>query len=224
MNFVLHTTAFGPPTTALLAGQVQAAKGPDRLAPVTVIVPSNYAAVSTRRELAGVSQHRLPHSVSQGRTAGRGGRGGGAPAGSTPVLAQAVRSVLAAEPGVFAPVAERPATLAPVSSTQELAGLTEGVLDAEAARRGRAAGVVSIARDRFGPTCPSGSTSPDLIVSVGNQKPAGTVQVPGFTPAFSRAGLRQEAKWLFRSGARSMAGTHGGGGSRGRGGVQFVGD
>ena len=45
---------------------------------------------------------------------------------STPVLAQAVRAVLAADPGVFAPVADHPATeLALVAATRELAGLSD---------------------------------------------------------------------------------------------------
>ena len=47
MNFDVHTTAYGRPAVELLAAQVRAAKGGDPLAPVTVIVPSNYAAVST---------------------------------------------------------------------------------------------------------------------------------------------------------------------------------
>jgi RecB family exonuclease len=66
---------------------------------------------------------------------------------STPVLAQAIRSVLAAEPGVFAPVADHPATeLALVASSRELAGLTEAALHDLAACSARAAAVVRVAR------------------------------------------------------------------------------
>ena len=152
VNFVVQTTAYGRPATDLLAGQVQAAKGGDRLAPVTVIVASNYAAVSTRRALAGrpggtanvtfLTLFRLAERLGAASLAAAGRR----PV-STPVLAQAVRSVLAAEPGVFAPVADHPATeLALVASTRELAGLTERALHAVAACSARAADVVRVAR------------------------------------------------------------------------------
>ncbi len=151
VNFVVQPTAYGRPATDALAGQVQAAKGGDRLAPVTVIVASNYAAVSTRRALAG-----RPGGVANvtfltlSRLAERLGAASLAAADrrpvSTPVLAQAVRSVLAAEPGVFAPVADHPATeLALVASTRELAGLTERALHAVAACSVRAADVVRVA-------------------------------------------------------------------------------
>ena len=151
-NFVVHTTAYGRPAVDVLAGQVQNAKGGDPLAPVTVIVPSNYAAVSTRRALAG-----RPGGVANvtfltlSRLAERLGAASLAAAGrrpvSTPVLAQAVRAVLAADPGVFAPVADHPATeLALVASTRELAALTDASLDAVAACSARAADVVRVAR------------------------------------------------------------------------------
>jgi hypothetical protein len=153
VNFVIHTTAYGPPATDLLADQVHAAKGEDRLAPVTVIVPSNYAAVATRRALAGrpggaanvtfLTLFRLAERLGAASLAAKNRR----PV-STPVLAQAVRSVLAAEPGVFAPVADHPATeLALVASTRELAGLTEPALKyVAAACSARAADVVRVAR------------------------------------------------------------------------------
>jgi RecB family exonuclease len=150
--FVVHATAYGRPAADLLAAQVQTAKGGDRLAPVTVIVPSNYAAVSTRRALAGraggvanvtfLTLFRLAERLGAATLAAAGRR----PV-STPVLVQAVRSILAAEPGVFAPVADHPATeLALVASTRELAGLTDAALDAVAACSVRAADVVRIAR------------------------------------------------------------------------------
>ncbi len=169
MNFVVNTTAYGPPATALLAGQVQAAKGGDRLAPVTVIVPSNYAAVSTRRALAGrpggaanvtfLTLFRLAERLGAASLAAAGRR----PV-STPVLAQAVRSVLAAEPGVFDPVAKHPATeLALVASTRELAGLTEGALDAVAACSARAADVVRVARQVRTDLAPAWYDEHDLV-------------------------------------------------------------
>ena len=151
-NFVVQSTAYGRPAVDLLAEQVQTAKGGDPLAPVTVIVPSNYAAVSTRRALAGrpggvanvtfLTLFRLAERLGAASLAAAGRR----PV-STPVLAQAVRAVLAADPGVFAPVADHPATeLALVASTRELAGLTDAALDAVAACSARAADVVRVAR------------------------------------------------------------------------------
>jgi hypothetical protein len=66
---------------------------------------------------------------------------------STPVLAQAFRAILAADPRVFAQVADHPATeLALMASTRELAGVTDAALDAVAACGVRAADVVRVAR------------------------------------------------------------------------------
>lgn len=150
-SFVVTATAYGPPAVELLAGQVLTAKGADRLAPVTVIVPSNYAAVSTRRSLAGrpggvanvtfLTLFRLAERLGAASLAAAGRR----PV-SAPVLAQAVRSVLETDPGVFGPVADHPATeLALVRSTRELGALTEDALAAVAACSARAADVVRIA-------------------------------------------------------------------------------
>jgi hypothetical protein len=168
-QFVVHTTAYGPPASDLLVGQVQAAKDGDRLAPVTVIVPSNYAAVSTRRALAG-----RPGGVANVtfltlfRLAERLGAASLAAADrlpvSTPVLAEAVRAVLAADPGVFAPVAGHPATeLALVASSRELAGLTDAALDSVAACSSRAADVVRVARQVRAGLAPSWYDEHDLL-------------------------------------------------------------
>src|SRR5271165_3526715 len=54
-GFEVHVTAYGRAALDLLAAQIVATKGGDRLAPVTVIVPSNYAAISTRRALAAMA-------------------------------------------------------------------------------------------------------------------------------------------------------------------------
>jgi len=152
MSFDVHTTAYGRPAVDLLAAEVGAAKAGDPLAPVTVIVPSNYAAVSTRRALAAqpggianvsfLTLHRLAERLGAASLAAAGRR----PV-STPVLAQAVRGVLADEPGIFATVADHPATeLALVAATRELSGLTDAALDAVAACSGRACDVVRTAR------------------------------------------------------------------------------
>ena len=151
-NFVVQTTAYGRPAVDLVAGQLQTLKGGDPLAPVTVIVPPNYAAVSTRRVLAGrpggvanvtfLTVFRLAERLGARSLAAAGRR----PV-STPVRAQAIRAILAADPGVFAPVADHPATeLALGASTRELAGLSDAALAAVAANSARAADVVRVAR------------------------------------------------------------------------------
>jgi hypothetical protein len=43
-----RVTAYGRATVELLAAQAAELKGGDRLAPVTVVIPSNYVAVATR--------------------------------------------------------------------------------------------------------------------------------------------------------------------------------
>ena len=100
----------------------RAAKGDDPLTPVTVIVPTNYVGVAVRRQLAGGS---LGPGRRAAGTASRASRSSpctawpscsarpGSPATgrrpvSTPVLAAAVRGVLAREPGRFAAVAAAP--------------------------------------------------------------------------------------------------------------------
>jgi ATP-dependent helicase/nuclease subunit B len=151
-GYEVHPTAYGRPAMQLLASQVDAAKAGDPLAPVLVIVASNYAAVSTRRSLAarpgGVANVSF---LTLYRLAERLGAPSLAAAGrkpvSTPVVGQAVRAVLADDPGVLAPVAAHPATeLALIAATQELGGLTDSALDAVAACSGRASDVVRIAR------------------------------------------------------------------------------
>src|SRR5436190_11868924 len=52
MSFDVTGVAFGRPAVELLAEQVRTAKDGDPLAPVTVVVPSNYVGVAMRRELA----------------------------------------------------------------------------------------------------------------------------------------------------------------------------
>ena len=105
-DFEVYTTPYGPRAVDLLAQEVEAAKKGDRLAPVTVIVPSNDAAVSTRRALAARPQGLANVSfLTLFRLAERLGAATLAEAGrrpvSAPVLAQAVRSVLVAAPGVL---------------------------------------------------------------------------------------------------------------------------
>lgn len=147
-------TGFGRPSVELLARRVTDAKAGDPLAPVTVVVPSNHAAVAARRALAGrpggngvlnvtfLTLHRLAERLGGPALAGAGRR----PV-SAAVLAVAVRDVLAREPGVFAPVADHPATeQALVAAHRELSLVTEAALDAVAGASPRAADVVRIHR------------------------------------------------------------------------------
>ena len=143
--------AYGEAAVALLVDRLAAAKAGDRLAPVTVVVPGNYAAVATRRELArrgGVAGvgfltlYRLAERVGGAALAAVGRR----PV-SAPVVLQAVRAALAQAPGILAPVAGHPATeLALAAAQRELAGVSAVALDALAAQSPRAAEVVRIVR------------------------------------------------------------------------------
>jgi RecB family exonuclease len=168
-GYEVLATAYGRAAVELLAWQVDAAKAGDPLAPVMVIVPSNYAAVSTRRSLAARSGGVANVSfLTLYRLAERLGAASLAAAGrwpvSSPVLAQAVRAVLAEDSGALAPVAGHPATeLALIAATRELAGLTDGAVDAVAACSRRAADVVRIARRVRSDLAPSWYDEHDLL-------------------------------------------------------------
>jgi ATP-dependent helicase/nuclease subunit B len=142
---------YGAPAVALLADRVNAAKAGDPLAPVTVVMPGNYAAVATRRELARRGGVAGTSFLTLYRLAERVGGLALAAAGrqpvSAPVVLEAVRAALAEAPGVLAPVAGHPATeLALAAAQRELAGVTTEALDAVAAQSPRAADVVRIVR------------------------------------------------------------------------------
>ena len=169
VQFDIQATSYGPRAVALLAAQIMVAKAGDALGPVTIIVPSNYAAVATRRALAAqprgvanvsfVTLYRLAERLGAASLAAAGRR----PI-SVPVLAQATRGVLATAPGVFAPVADHPTTeLALVAATRELAGLTDAALDAVAECSPRAADVVRIARCVRSSLAPAWHDEHDLL-------------------------------------------------------------
>jgi hypothetical protein len=160
MPIELTPVPYGPDAARALHAAVVAAKHGDPLAPVTVVVPTNYAGVAARRLLgsgalgrvtpagdgvAGVTfltVHRLAELLGAPTLAAAHRR----PV-STPVLAAAVRSVLADAPGRFRPVAEHPATEAAlVAAHRELSSLDDAALDALARTGPRAADVVRISR------------------------------------------------------------------------------
>jgi hypothetical protein len=127
---------------------------------VTIVVPSNYIGVATRRLLASgalgsvcgrgigvaavsfVTVYRLAELLGSAQLAGSGRR----PV-STPVIAAALRSALTTQPGIFAPVAGHAATeTALVAAYRELRDLSDGALDALAKSSDRAADVVRLHR------------------------------------------------------------------------------
>lgn len=166
MGISVHDTTYGRPATELLHARVAAAKARDPLRPVTVVVPTNYVGVSVRRllgsgrlgpigsgdgiaGLALLTVYRLAELLGAPRLAAAGRR----PV-STPVVAAAVRAVLAADPGVFAAVRTHPATEESlVRVHRELSDCTPPALDRLADCGSRAAEVVRIhraVRERLG--------------------------------------------------------------------------
>ena len=103
-GFEVRVTPYGRRALDLLGAHVDEVKGGDRLAPVTVIVPSNYAALSSRRALAArpggaanlsfITLYRLAE-----RLGGRSLAASDRKPASTLVIAQALRDVLSSEPG-----------------------------------------------------------------------------------------------------------------------------
>src|SRR5215207_355549 len=149
MPIELTPVPYGPPASRALHAAVVAAKAGDPLAPVTVVVPTNYVGVAARRLLGSgalgrVTEggYRLAELLGAPRLAAAHRR----PV-STPVLAAAVRAVLAAGPGRFRPVAEHPATEAAlVAAHRELSTLDDAAVDALVRTGSRAADVVRISR------------------------------------------------------------------------------
>src|SRR5688572_14019734 len=95
----VRVTPFGAPATAALAEAIEAAKGDDPLAPVTVIVASNVVGLSSRRILGARGGLANVDFVTPFRLAQLVGAGvvGGTPL-TNAVLAAAVRAVLRDDP------------------------------------------------------------------------------------------------------------------------------
>ena len=144
-------TGYGPAAHEALAAAVEEAQAGDRLAPVTVVVPSNYVGLGARRMLARrrgiaavnfVTPYRLAEMLAAAVTAESRRR----PV-STPVLAARVRSILRTEPGYFAGVQSHPTTeKSLVSAHRELSEVPDPGLDRLAAASARAKDVVRIHR------------------------------------------------------------------------------
>jgi len=172
-------SSYGPAAALALRDAVAHAKGGEPLAPVTVVVPSNHVGVAARRQLASgalgpvagagvglaavtfLTIYRLGELLGASALASQGKR----PV-STPVLAAAMRAELAADPGLFGPVAEHPATeSALVSTYQELRDLSPSALDVLAGASDRAREVVRLHRATHARLAAAWSDEEDLLMA-----------------------------------------------------------
>lgn len=188
MPIRLVTTPYGPAAAAALHGEISAAKRGDPLAPVCVVVPANSVGVAVRRLLASgelgpitragagvvgvafLTVFRVAELLASPRLAAAGRR----PV-STPVVAAAVRAVLAGEPGLFGPVAEHPATEeALVRTHRELSDVTASDLDLLAAQSERAREVVRIHRAVTAALAAQWYSEHDLMTAAVDAVAAGT--------------------------------------------------
>jgi ATP-dependent helicase/nuclease subunit B len=186
MGIDLRWSAYGHDAAAALHRAVADAKAGDPLAPVTVVVPSNHVGVASRRLLASgrlgpvagtgvglaavtfLTVYRLAELLGATALAAQGKR----PV-STPVLTAAMRAELAAEAGLFAPVAQHPATeSALVATYRELRDLSPAALDALARTSARAAEVVRLHRAARARLEPAWSDEEDLLVAAAAADPA----------------------------------------------------
>ncbi len=160
MPIELKPVPYGAQAARALHAAVVTAKAGDALAPVTVVVPTNYVGVAARRLLGSGVLGRVTEGGDGVAgvtflTAFRLGELLGAPKlaaahrrpVSIPVPRPGVRAVLADAPGRFRPVAEHPATEAAlVAAHRELSNLDDAALDALVRTGARAADVVRISR------------------------------------------------------------------------------
>lgn len=157
MSLRVVATEYGPRAGELLRRLIAEAKAGDPLAPVTVVVPSNYVGVSVRRSMAReqltprgvgiagidlVTTYRLAELIGAPSLAAQGRR----PV-SNPVVAAAIRQVLASRDSMFSPVREHPSTERQLLRVhRELRDLDTDQLELLASQSGRAADVVAIHR------------------------------------------------------------------------------
>jgi RecB family exonuclease len=177
MALTVVATPYGAPASVALRDELARLKGGDPLAPVTVVVPTNSVGVAARRLLASgelgaiagdraglagvnfLTVFRLAELLAAPLLAHSGRR----PV-STPVVAAAVRGVLAREPGLFAPVAEHPATEeALVGAHRELSDLDDAALGVLASRSLRAREVVRVHRAARAALAPAWYDEHDLM-------------------------------------------------------------
>ena len=168
MAISLSITALGGPAHDALGDAVARAKGGRALAPVAVLVPSNYVGIAARRALGRrggiaavtfLTPYRLAELLGAPAVAHTGRR----PV-STPVIAGAVRAVLAAEPGHFAGVHTHPATeRSLVRAHKALSEVDPAGLTTIATTSRRAADVVRVHRAVADLLRPAFSNEQDLV-------------------------------------------------------------
>jgi len=139
----------GPAAQGALFDAVASAQGDDRLAPVTVAVPSPLAGLALRRALGTSAGLVNVHFTALARVAELLGAPGLAARGRRPLAgplrAEAVHAALGADPGALAPVSGHPSTTQHLAVTfTELAHVSPAALATIAARGTRAATVVRL--------------------------------------------------------------------------------
>lgn len=154
MGTRIETTSYGVEAVERLRGVVAEHKRDDPMRPVTVLLPNNTAGLIARRMLAtgvgggtgiaGLHLDTLPRLAEQLAAASLAPR---RPA-TGPVVAATWRTSLAREPGVFAEVADHPATIQALAAAhRELRDLGDTALDAVAATSALSADLVRLHRD-----------------------------------------------------------------------------
>lgn len=148
----LRLAPYGPPATAALAEVIEETKAGDPLAPVTVAPPGAFAALSLRRVLAvrsGVANVRfIPLArIAELLGASRVAADNRLPL-STATRRAAIRATLRDRPGIFAEVADDPATVRALDDTlRDLRRIDDDALGRLASRGERADEVVRVFRD-----------------------------------------------------------------------------
>lgn len=145
------TAPIGTHAREALAAAITGAKAGDPMAPVTVVVPSNYSGLSLRRELGWETglvnvgfmvAPRVAELIAAGRL----------PSGNTPLTpalrSEAIHAALERDPGPFEHIAGHPATVRALDVTfQDLRDVPEPQLDRLADASPRAEHLVSLYRD-----------------------------------------------------------------------------
>ncbi len=148
---MIRLVPFGAPARAELANVLAELKQSDPLAPVTVVVPNNYVGLSLRRTVAASTSLVNVRFQVLARLAELIGGASLAASGRRPLVpwleAEAIRTALREEPGVFQGVADHPATARRLAlAASELRELPSQALDRIASQGERPADVVRIAR------------------------------------------------------------------------------
>jgi ATP-dependent helicase/nuclease subunit B len=154
MGTRIETTSYGVAAVRCLRGVVADYKQDDPMRPVTILLPNNTAGLVARRFLAagfgadragiaGLHLETLPRLAEQLAAPTLAPR---RPA-TGPIVAASWRTALAREPGVFAEVAEHPATIQALASAhRELRDLSDSALDAVGASSALSADLVRLHR------------------------------------------------------------------------------